>query len=87
MKWFCLFFLLRRSVFGWPGGGVKGGTAYGATHQFLCYAIEDPCDVDDLWATVLYQLGIDHERLTYRYAERGVRLTDVHGNVFHGILA
>jgi hypothetical protein len=69
------------------GGGVKGGTAYGATDKFGCHASKDPCDIDDLWATKLYQLGIDHERLTYRYAGRDVRLTDVHGNVLHEILA
>jgi hypothetical protein len=69
------------------GGGVQGGTVYGATDEFGYHAIENPCNVYDLWATVLYQLGIDHERLTYRYAGRDVRLTDVHGNVLHEILA
>ncbi len=69
------------------GGGVKGGTAYGATDEFGYHAVENPCNVYDLWATVLHQLGIDHERLTYRYAGRDVRLTDVHGNVLHDILA
>lgn len=69
------------------GGGVKGGTAHGATDEFGYHAIESPCNIYDLWAIVLYQLGIDHERLTYRYAGRDVRLTDVHGNVLHDILA
>lgn len=69
------------------GGGVKGGTAHGATDEFGHHAIESPCNIYDLWAIVLYQLGIDHERLTYRYAGRDVRLTDVRGNVLHDILA
>ena len=68
------------------GGGVKGGSVYGATDEFGYRAIEDPCNIYDLWATVLHQLGIDHERLTFRYAGRDVRLTDVHGNVLRGIL-
>jgi hypothetical protein len=69
------------------GGGVKGGTVYGATDEFGYHAVEDKCEVYDLWATVLHQLGIDHERLTYRYSGRDMRLTDVHGNVLEGILA
>lgn len=68
------------------GGGVKGGTIYGATDEFGYRVTENPCTVYDLWATVLYQLGLDHERLTYRYAGRDVRLTDVHGNVLKKIL-
>lgn len=68
------------------GGGVKGGTIYGGTDEFGYHAIENPCNVYDLWATVLHQLGINHERLTYRYAGRDVRLTDVHGNVLNDIL-
>lgn len=68
------------------GGGVKGGTAYGATDEFGYHAVEKKCSVYDLWATVLHQLGINHERLTYRYSGRDVRLTDVHGNVLHDIL-
>ncbi|MDG1875027.1 MAG: DUF1501 domain-containing protein [Mariniblastus sp.] len=69
------------------GGGIKGGTAYGATDEFGYRAIEKPCTVYDLWATVLHQLGLNHERLTYRYAGRDVRLTDVHGNVLKEILS
>ncbi len=69
------------------GGGVRGGTTYGATDDFGYHAIENKCTVYDLWATVLYQLGIDHERLTYRYAGRDVRLTDVYGRVLHDVLA
>ena len=69
------------------GGGVKGGTIYGATDEFGYHTVEDKCGIYDLWATVLHQLGIDHERLTYRYSGRDFRLTDVHGNVLHSILA
>ena len=68
------------------GGGVKSGSVYGATDEFGYHVVENPCNVYDLWATVLYQLGIDHEKLTYRYAGRDVRLTDVHGNVLREIL-
>ena len=69
------------------GGGVKGGTVYGATDELGYHAVEDKCQVYDLWATVLHQLGINHEKLTYRYSGRDMRLTDVHGNVLHKILA
>lgn len=69
------------------GGGVRGGTLYGETDEFGYHVTENPCTVYDLWATVLYLLGIDHQRLTYRYAGRDVRLTDVHGNVLHDILS
>ena len=69
------------------GGGVKGGIAYGATDEFGFKAVEKPVHVHDLHATVLHLLGIDHTRLTYRYSSRDFRLTDVHGNVVHDILA
>ncbi|XZE21282.1 DUF1501 domain-containing protein [Pirellulaceae bacterium SH449] len=69
------------------GGGVKGGSIYGQTDELGYYAIENRCTVYDMWATVLHQLGIDHERLTYRYGGRDFRLTDVHGEVLHGILS
>jgi hypothetical protein len=69
------------------GGGVRGGTAYGATDEFGYHAVDRPCTIYDLWATVLHQIGLDHVNLTYRYAGRDVRLTDVHGNVLHDILA
>ncbi|MEQ8764026.1 MAG: DUF1501 domain-containing protein [Planctomycetota bacterium] len=68
------------------GGGVRGGTVYGATDELGYRVVQDPCNVYDLWATVLHLLGLDHERLTYRYAGRDVRLTDVHGNVLSPIL-
>ncbi len=69
------------------GGGVKAGTIHGATDDLGYYAIERKCTIYDLWATVLYQLGVDHEELTYRYGGRDFRLTDVHGNVIREILA
>ena len=69
------------------GGGIKGGTAYGATDEFGFAAAENPTSVHDLHATILHCLGLDHERLTFRYAGRDFRLTDIHGNVLHDILA
>ena len=67
------------------GGGVKGGSTYGATDDLGYHAVENISTVYDLWATVLHQLGIDHEALTYRSGGRDFRLTDVHGNVLHEI--
>jgi uncharacterized protein DUF1501 len=69
------------------GGGVKGGTVLGATDDLGYYAVEDICDVYDLYATLLHLLGVDHEKLTYRYGGRDFRLTDVHGKVLTDILA
>lgn len=69
------------------GGGFKGGTVYGATDELGYHAIEKPTSVYDLWATVLHQLGLDHEKLTYLYAGRNVRLTDVHGNVWKDLVS
>jgi hypothetical protein len=69
------------------GGGVKGGMTYGATDEFGWDAIENPTHVHDLHATILHLLGLDHERLTYRFAGRDFRLTDVYGNIVDGILA
>ena len=69
------------------GGGIKGGTVYGATDEYGYHVVENKCNVYDLWATVLHQLGIDHEKLTYRYAGRDVRLTDVYGNVIREVIA
>ncbi len=69
------------------GAGVKGGYAYGATDDFGYYAIENKMHVNDLHATILHILGIDHERLTYRYASRDFRLTDLAGRVAKDILA
>jgi hypothetical protein len=69
------------------GGGVKGGLVHGATDDFGYVAVEKPVHVHDLHATILHLLGFDHERLTYRYAGRDFRLTDVHGRVVREILA
>ena len=66
---------------------MKGGLAYGATDEFGYQAIENRVHVHDLHATVLHLLGLDHERLTYRYSGRDFRLTDVHGHVVKGIIA
>jgi uncharacterized protein (DUF1501 family) len=68
------------------GGGVRGGYVHGATDEFGYRAIENRVHVHDLHATILHLLGFDHERLTYRYAGRDFRLTDVHGHVVHDIL-
>lgn len=69
------------------GGGVKGGMTYGATDDFGFKVAENPVHVHDLHATVLHLLGLDHEKLTYRYSGRDFRLTDVSGTVIKGILA
>jgi hypothetical protein len=69
------------------GGGVKGGFAHGATDEFGWNAVDKKVHVHDLHATLLHLLGIDHERLTYRYSGRDYRLTDVSGNVVKEILA
>lgn len=69
------------------GGGVKGGMAYGATDEFGFQAAENKVHVHDLHATLLHLLGFDHEKLTYRYAGRDFRLTDVYGHVVKEILA
>ena len=60
---------------------------YGATDDFGFRAVENPVHVHDLHATILHLLGIDHEKLTYRYSGRDFRLTDVHGRVTHDIIA
>jgi hypothetical protein len=68
------------------GGGVKGGMTHGETDDYGYYARLDRVHMHDLHATILYLMGIDHERLTYRYAGRDFRLTDVHGRVVNEIL-
>lgn len=68
------------------GGGVKKGTIYGATDDFGFRAVENPVSIHDLHATILHLMGYDHEHMTYRYAGRDFRLTDVHGQVIHPIL-
>ncbi len=69
------------------GGGVKPGITYGVTDDYGYYAVENKVHFHDLHATILYLLGLDHKKLTHRYAGRDFRLTDVHGEVIHGILA
>ena len=69
------------------GGGVKGGQRYGATDPLGGVAVQDKVHIHDLHATILHLLGMNHEQLTYRYAGRDFRLTDVHGDVVKGILA
>jgi len=69
------------------GGGIKGGTIYGQTDEYGYKAIENRVEIHDLHATMLHLLGVDHERLTYRFSGRDMRLTDVHGNVIRDILA
>jgi uncharacterized protein (DUF1501 family) len=68
------------------GGGIRGGTTYGNTDEFGFKAVENHVSVHDLHATILHTLGLDHERLTYRYSGRDFRLTDVHGSVVRDIL-
>ncbi len=69
------------------GGGVRGGSVYGATDELGYHAVEDVCTIYDLWATVLHQLGIDHRQLTFRSGGRDYRLTDVHGHVLRQLLS
>jgi uncharacterized protein (DUF1501 family) len=69
------------------GGGIKGGTSYGATDELGYTIAENPVHVHDFNATLLHLLGIDHKRLTFRYQGRQYRLTDVHGKVVNDIIA
>ena len=69
------------------GGGIKGGSHYGASDEFGYKAVENRVSVNDLHATILHLLGIDHERLTYFFNGRNFRLTDVAGKVLSEILA
>ena len=69
------------------GGGVRGGMTYGATDELAMKVVENKVSLHDLHATILYQMGFDHKRLTYRYSGRDFRLTDVHGKVVNEILA
>jgi hypothetical protein len=69
------------------GGGTKGGTVFGATDEFGYRAVEEISNIYELWATVLHLLGVDHDQLTFRYSGRDLRLTDVHGKVWHDIIA
>jgi hypothetical protein len=69
------------------GGGLRGGMVYGGTDELGYYAVDNIATIYDLWATVLQLLGLDHERLTYRFGGRDFRLSDVHGRVLQPILA
>ena len=68
------------------GGGIRGGMVYGSSDELGNTVAENAVSVHDFQATILQQLGIDHERLTYRHAGRDYRLTDVHGRVVKEIL-
>ena len=68
------------------GGGVRGGYAHGITDDHGAKAVQDRVHVHDLHATLLHLMGLNHEKLTYRYAGRDFRLTDVYGNVLHDLL-
>lgn len=68
------------------GGGIKKGSIYGATDEFGFKAVENRMSVHDLHATILHLMGYDHQRMTYRYAGRDFRLTDIHGQVVHALL-
>ena len=68
------------------GGGVKGGLSYGETDEIGFSGVNGRVHVHDLQATILHQLGLDHERLTYRFQGRDYRLTDVHGRVVREVL-
>jgi hypothetical protein len=69
------------------GGGFKPGLTYGQTDELGFNIVENPVHVHDLQATILHQLGLNHEKLTFRYSGRDFRLTDVHGHVVQDILA
>jgi hypothetical protein len=69
------------------GAGIQGGMTYGATDELGYNAVDNPVSVHDLHATMLHLLGIDHERLTYRFQGRDFRLTDVSGELIKPILA
>ncbi len=78
----------HRAFCAWmAGGGIKGGQAYGTTDEFGYDVVENKVHVHDLHATILHQLGFDHEKLTYRYNGRDFRLTDVFGNVVEGLVS
>ena len=69
------------------GGGVRGGLRFGKTDDYGYYAVENKVHFHDLHATILHLMGLDHKRLTYRYAGRNFRLTDVHGRVVNEIIS
>ena len=69
------------------GGGIKPGVTYGTTDDFCYNVVENPVHIHDLNATVMQCLGVNHERLTYKFQGRDYRLTDIHGNTVKDILA
>ena len=69
------------------GGGVKGGITYGETDDIGFHVTKDPMHVNDFHATLLHLLGVDHERLTFKFQGRPYRLTDVAGEVAHGLVS
>jgi hypothetical protein len=69
------------------GGGAKGGTSYGETDDFSYNVARDPVHVHDMQATIMHLMGIDHERMTYRFQGRRYRLTDIHGHVVKDLMA
>ncbi|MEM1444277.1 MAG: DUF1501 domain-containing protein, partial [Verrucomicrobiota bacterium] len=69
------------------GGGVKGGASVGETDEWGYKAVRDRFEIHDLHATMLHLLGVDHEKSTFRFSGRDMRLTDVHGHLMKGILA
>ena len=68
------------------GGGIRGGQVYGETDDFSYNVVDKPVHIHDLNATILHMLGVNHERLTYRFQGRDFRLTDIHGNVMRDLL-
>ncbi len=68
------------------GGGVRGGMAFGETDEYGMAVVNEPCHVHDYHATIMHLLGLDHTQVTYRYAGRDFRLTDVAGRVLHEIM-
>ena len=77
----------RATRCGWPAVASEGGSVYGATDEYGYYAVENKVHLHDLHATMLHLLGLDHTRLTYRYAGRDFRLTDIHGELVSGLIA
>jgi len=69
------------------GGGFKAGTVFGETDEFGNAVVANPLSIHDIHATILHQMGINHEKLTYRHGGRDWRLTDVHGRVIQSILS
>ncbi|MDA0661138.1 MAG: DUF1501 domain-containing protein, partial [Planctomycetota bacterium] len=68
------------------GGGFGGGMTYGTTDEMGMSAVENPLDIHDIHGTILHQMGLDHERLTFRFGGRDMRLTDVHGRVIRDLI-